>query len=164
LNVEQATSADLEQILSWLEREYREHGEGFWDNEGVIRSSLESEDLWVVRENGEAVALQVGRYPEIVSVRKDKQNQGFGTALFEASLARALSDNVNMLSGVCSPRSSFPFWQRRGFERYGSMSDAADPQVRLVLHRELDVPKDLPRAEVTVPPPGRSAVFPPPCS
>ncbi len=152
MEVAKATSADLADILGWLEREYGEDGgEGFWCNREIIRRSLEQGDLWVIRDGGEAVAFQVGDYSAaIANVRKDKQGQGFGTALFESSLARAMRDDVNVLAGECSPRTSLPFWQRHGFERYGDMSEWGIITVRRVLQRDFDLPVGLPRIEVTI--------------
>src|SRR3546814_7002481 len=94
----------------------------FWCNRRIIENALEHGDLWVIRRGVEAVAVQVGDYAaDIVSVRKDCRRQGLGDALFAASLQRAMNDNVNVLSIECSPRSSWTFWQRHGFERYGDL-------------------------------------------
>jgi len=152
MKVEIASPADLFGILEWLEREHQHDGRrGFWCNRNVIRGSLESEDLWVIRNRGEAVAFQVGNYSAtIVNVRKDKQRQGFGAALFEATLARAIRDDVNVLSGECAPRSSLPFWQKHKFARYGDLSEFGKITVRRVLQREFVVPAKLPRVEVNV--------------
>src|SRR5689334_16641279 len=120
MSVVKATKRDLTAILTWLKREYEEtDGEGFWCNREIIKRSQAEGDLWVIRRDGAPVAFQVGNYAaDIACVRGDVQRQGLGTELFEASLARARRDNVNVLSGQCSPTSSFPFWQRLGFERY----------------------------------------------
>ena len=149
--VVQAATVDLSSILGWLEREYQEDGEGFWCNRRVIAESLDNGDLWVIREHGDAVAFQVGDYgTDIVCVRKDRQCYGYGTALFNCSLVRAIEDNVNVLHGECSPPNSLPFWQKMGFEQYGDLSLGAPVNVRRVLHREHDIPSDLPKMEVSV--------------
>lgn len=150
--VEPATRADLASIFGWLKSEYREdRGRGFWSNRKVIQRSLKSGDLFVIRDQGEAVAFQVGKYSAaIVNVRKDRQREGYGSALFKASLARALRDDVNVLSGECAPESSLPFWMKHEFERYGDLSEFGKITVRRVLHRRFIVPSELPRAEVTI--------------
>lgn len=146
-----ATDADLSVILGWLEREYSEDREGFWCNRSVISQSLENGDLWVIRDRGVAVAFQVGDYgTDIVSVRKDLRRHGYGSALFKFSLAHAFENNVNILRGECSPRSSLPFWLKMGFEQYGSLSLGAPVNVRRVLHREHEISSDLPKMEVSV--------------
>lgn len=152
MDVQKATSEDLATVLGWLEREYAEDdGEGFWCNRSMIERALENGDLWVIRRDSEAVAFQVGDYAaDIVSVRKEHRRQGLGDALFEASLDRAAEDNVNVLSIECMPRSSWPFWRRHGFERYGDMSEWGKITARRVLLRSFDIPPELPSADVTI--------------
>lgn len=153
MEVARATAEDLRAILAWLEREYIEDGEevGFWNNRRIIDQALEEEELWVIRDQGEAVAYQVGNYAaDIANVRKDRQRQGYGSALFEAALARAYADNVNVMKGECSPRTSLPFWEQHGFERYGDMTDSGQLTVRRILSRRHDVPAHLPRVVVTI--------------
>lgn len=145
-----ATSDDLGVVLGWLEREYREDGEGFWCNRRIIERALDV-DLWVIRRDGEAVAFQVGDYAaDIVSVRKPYRRQGLGDALFAASLERATRDNVNVLSIECMPRTSWSFWQRHGFERYGDLSEWGKITARRVLGRAFDLPRDLQSVDVEV--------------
>ena len=149
--IKRATKCDLIDVFSWLEREYLEDGEGFWSNREIIKRSFEDGNLWVIREGGKVVAFQVGDYAtEILCVKKDQQYRGFGTALFETSLARAIKDNLNVLAGECSPPSSLPFWQKQGFERYHDPTGNGRITVRKVLQREHDVPARLPKVEVAI--------------
>ncbi|MFB0872671.1 GNAT family N-acetyltransferase [Sphingobium sp. sgz301303] len=151
MEVVKATPADLAAVLTWLKREYEEDGEGFWCNRRIIESALEHGDLWVIRCDDEPVAVQVGDYaPDIVSVRKDCRRQGLGDALFAASLQRAMDDNVNVLSIECSPRSSWTFWQRHGFERFGDLREWGTITARRILSRSFDLPADLPTADVVI--------------
>lgn len=151
-DVTKATSEDLAFILQWLEREYREDdGNGFWCNRRIISCSLDEDALWVIRRNGEAVAIQVGDYSaDIVSVRKDHRNSGLGKALFDASLERAWLDNVNVLRVECKPESSFGFWKRMGFAQYGSCGQFDDIFVRHVIERRFDLPPERPKANVVI--------------
>ena len=150
--VVKANTADLVTVLAWLEQEYAEDdGEGFWCNRAVISRAQDDGDLWVIRRDGEAIAFQVGDYaPDIVSVRKEHRRQGLGGALFAASLARAQADNVNVLSIECIPRSSWPFWRRHGFERYGDLSEWGRITARRVLARTFDIPEGLLVAKVAI--------------
>ncbi len=152
MDVQKATVNDLATVLGWLEREYAEDDvEGFWCNRSMIERALEDGDLWVIRRDSEAVAFQVGDYAaDIVSVRKEHRRQGLGDALFAAALERAVEDNVNVLSIECMPRSSWPFWRRHGFERYGDMSEWGKITARRVLTRSFDIPSDLPSADVAI--------------
>ncbi|WP_293977425.1 GNAT family N-acetyltransferase [Sphingomonas sp.] len=151
MDVLKATPADLTAVLAWLEQEYADDGEGFWCNRGIIEHALEYGDLWVIRRGGEPVAVQVGDYAaDIVSVRKDCRRQGLGDALFAASLQRAIDDNVNVLSIECSPRSSWTFWERHGFERFGDLSEWGTITARRILERSFDLPSGLPLADVRI--------------
>src|SRR3546814_20935793 len=73
----------------------------------------------------------------------DCRRQGLGDALFAASLQRAMNDNVNVLSIECSPRSSWTFWQRHGFERYGDLSEWGKITARRILRRSFGLPANL---------------------
>lgn len=151
MEVVKATPGDLAAVLTWLAREYEEDGEGFWCNRGIIERALEYGDLWVIRRGDEPIAVQVGDYAaDIVSVSKDCRRQGLGDALFAASLQRAMDDNVNVLSIECSPRSSWTFWQRHGFERFGDLSEWGAITARRILPRSFDLPADLPTADVVI--------------
>src|SRR3546814_688279 len=151
MDVVKATPTDLAAVLAWLEREYAEDGEGFWCNRRIIENALEHGDLWVIRRGVEAVAVQVGDYAaDIVSVRKDCRRQGLGDALFAASLQRAMNDNVNVLSIESSPRSSWTFWQRHGFERYGDLSEWGKITARRILRRSFGLPANLLTADIVI--------------
>ncbi len=139
--VVEATPEDISCILAWLKREYDEDGEGFWCNHNLISDSLDRPgDIWVIRRNGEAVAFQLGRYSAaILSVRKDHRKMGLGAALVQASVERALSDDVNALSVQCQPKESLGFWERMGFVRYGDLEPYADVKARRILPRTFDL-------------------------
>ena len=142
------TKADLDQVLGWLEREYEEDGEGFWCNRNLLPKGLDDEDFYVIRHAGEAIAFQLGHYsPDIANVRKDKQGQGFGTALLNAAIARARRDNVNILDVECAPRTSLTFWEKHGFERY---MDGPRIKARRTLQREAELPSELPRVPIRI--------------
>lgn len=152
MKVEKATRADLADILGWLELEFHRDGrQGFWCNRGIIQRAIEDEILWVIRDNGQAVAFQVGEHSaDIANVRKDKQRQGYGSALLDASLARAMRDDVNLLRVECYPHTSLASWEKHGFQRYGNLSSGGNVKARRVIGREFDIPAGLPRAELTV--------------
>ena len=143
--VERANKTDLAFILAWLEEEFDpEEGVGFYGNRRIIEQSLEWETLWVVRTKGKAVAFQVGNYSaDIVVVHKEFQRQGLGSKLFDASLARAFRDNVNLLDGECNPRSSFEYWKSKGFEPIADpIPESGGIPVRKVLDRHYELPEE----------------------
>jgi GNAT superfamily N-acetyltransferase len=145
VEVVKATQADLDYILGWLEREHKEEGGGFWCNKRLIISALETDELTVIREDGKAVAFQVGnRAPEITSVRKDRQGQGYGTALFKAGLRRAIDEGLNVLNITCAPASSWAFWRRFGFEAIGPVHAWGEVKARRILERRHELPEGEP--------------------
>lgn len=142
-DVVEAIPEDVTCILAWLKREYDEDdGEGFWCNHNVISGTLDKPgDLWVIRRNREAVAFQVGKYKaSILSVRKDNRKAGMGKALVQASIERAMRDDVNALSVQCRPEESFGFWERMGFVRYGNLESCSYVKARRILTRTYDLP------------------------
>jgi len=142
VEVVKATQADLDYILGWLESEYKEDGAGFWCNKRLIISALETDELTVVRQGQDAVGFQVGNHaPEITSIRKDCRGKGYGTALLEAGLVRALDDNVNVLSITCAPASSWSFWQRFGFEAVSPVREWGEVKARRIVERRHDLPE-----------------------
>lgn len=150
-DVAKATANDRDFILRWLQSEHREDGFGFWSNRHIVEEAHDEDELWVVRDEGDAVAFQVGNHAAVItSVRKDRRGGGFGTALFEAALERAIRDGVNVLEAQCSPESSLGFWQRMGFERYDDRRRPNEVRVRRVLAKTFELPPGLPRVEVTV--------------
>ena len=119
----------------------------------ITQSLHENGNFLVIREDGEAVAFQVRQHDYmtgILCVRKDRQRQGYGTALASFSVTRAYKNNVNVLYRECTPPSSLPFWEKMGFERYSDPISISSITVRRVLHRKHDIPADLPRVGVTV--------------
>ncbi|QPQ54373.1 hypothetical protein IC614_08405 [Allosphingosinicella flava] len=150
MEVVKATSADLDCILGWLEREHQEDGYGFWSNRRLIIQALEYDELTVIREEGDAVAFQVGKHaPDITSIRKDRRGKGHGTALFEAGLRRAIKENVNVLNITCAPATSWTFWRRFGFEALGPVREWGEVKARRVLERRHELPHGTP-ADVEV--------------
>lgn len=146
-----ATADDLAVILRWLEAEYEADHQGFWDNRNIVAEALDEGRLHVIRRNGEAVAYQVGHHsPVIANVRKEYQHQGYGTALFEASLDRAYRDDIKVLSGECAPVTSLEFWRKRGFEQYEDPYQRGKVLVRRLIHRSYTLPEGTPRVRVVV--------------
>lgn len=146
MTVEQSKDEDLEYILHWLKAQWDDDGScsGFWGNRNIIRKAHEeTSEMWVVREDGKAIAFQVGRYsPDITCVKDTHQRKGYGTALFQAGLERAHADNVTMLSGECSPAASLPFWIKMGFKQIGDGSGYGQGiPVEMYLERRLKLPE-----------------------
>lgn len=161
MTVEQSTDEDLEYILHWLKAQWDDDGgcSGFWGNRNIIRKAHEeTSEMWVVREDGKAVAFQVGRYsPDITCVKDTHQRKGYGTALFRAGLERAHADNVTMLSGECSPAASLPFWVKMGFKQTKvNQGYGQGIPVEMWLPRNLPLPKDDDAKDVDV----ELAIFP----
>lgn len=145
MEVVQATQADLDCILGWLEREHEEDGQGFWVNKRLIIEALESAELTVIRDGGAAVAFQVGKHaPDISSVRKDRRGRGYGSALFETGLRRAINDDVNVLNITCAPATSWTFWRRFGFEPTSPVQEWGEVKARRILEREYELPEGAP--------------------
>lgn len=141
MEVVKATQEDLEYIFGWLENEHNQDGFGFWCNRRLISEAFYNDELSVIREGQHAVGFQVGNHaPDITSIRKDCRGKGYGTALFEAGLARAFDENVNVLNITCAPASSWSFWQRFGFKAIGPVRESWEVKARRILERRYELP------------------------
>jgi GNAT superfamily N-acetyltransferase len=149
MNVELATSNDLAGIWRWLEDEYNKAGKvGFWGNRRLIEKSLEVQELFVVKHNGDAVAFQMGLYLDgIICVREEFQKKGIGKELLDATIQRAFRNNVNVLRGECSPVSSLSYWKKHGFTQ---LTNEPRVEVQRILERQLDLSTGFPEVLVEI--------------
>jgi GNAT superfamily N-acetyltransferase len=149
--VQQATRSDFECVLKWLKSEYEAEDHGFWSNRIELERALACDEFWVVREAGFAIAFQVGRYsPRYLNVRHDHQGKGLGSALVAAMIQRARNDDANVLIGECEPRSSYKFWQKHGFQRYGHLQYLDPISIYRILVFSNPVPVGMPQATVNI--------------
>lgn len=151
--VSKAKKEDLHCILAWLKCEYDEDGgSGFWCNRGVIEKSFrEDHDLWVIRQDGKAVAFQVGKYAAVIlAVRKDHRKQGMAASLIEASVRRARADNVTALSVQCAPEESLEFWKHMGFKEYSDPRRPGLLLARRTLPQTFELPLSAPKIKVVI--------------
>src|SRR5215218_4647638 len=91
-----ADEADLAAIDEWLRKERDETGDGFYCNWGIIVSSFEERELYVLRTDGYPVAFL--------------SDQG-ATHMIALSREHGLS----VIEIDCAPSTSVPFWRRMGF-------------------------------------------------
>lgn len=153
MNVVKANVDDLKEIVRWLKLEYdQDDGEGFWSHRNTIGKAQEEGSLWAIHVDQRPVAFQVGNYSaDLACVQKKYQRRGLGTELFKASVARANKDNVTVLTGECSPPTSWPFWKAVGFKLVSGASDLefeGFADVYRVNHRSFVVPEGTPKVRV----------------
>ncbi len=144
LDITLATEDDIDQILPLLEEEYdADEGVGFYGNRNMIARGA-GEDLWVARQDGQLAGFLLGKHsPDILWIVPAYRGRNIGTALFATSLQRAFDDNVNAMDIECTPPTSYGFWAKQGFIRYGP-SEPWDPiHARRVLDRALTMPDGL---------------------
>lgn len=152
MKVETGTQADLDEVLRWLKDEYDETGSSFWVNRGAITQSLEYDSFFVIREGGDAVAFQMGRYsPSIVAVQPDRRGRGYGRAFAEWTIEDARTNGVCVLAIECQPPTSIPFWKRMGFQmvKETEATEWVGGDARLVINKEFDLPKG-PKVDVMI--------------
>lgn len=138
------TDAHLNEILSWLEIEHSQDGEGFWSNRNIIASAAAEGEMAVVLDGPTPVGFSVGKYGmDIVSVKKEYRGRGAGSLLFNHNLKAARADGVPALRAECSPHSSLQFWLKHGFEHYAnSRGMYVNPLVRCRLEYKLELPRE----------------------
>lgn len=151
LDITLATDDDVDQILPLLKEEYdADDGFGFYGNRNMIRRSV-GEDLWVARYDGQLAGFLLGKYaPDILWIVPAYRGRQVGTALFATSLQRAFDDNVNAMDIECTPPTSYGFWAKQGFERYGPSEPWDTIYARRVSGRTLSMPGGLEPIPVSV--------------
>lgn len=147
-----ATPADLLSLFAWVEEEWTEDGEGFWRARNTMRNAFEvHNDLWICRVNGDAAGYQIGDHAAAyLAVRKHDRRRGIGTVLVEASVARALRDDLNVLEVQCEPTTSLKFWQSLDFEQFHNPARPGEVHVRRFLQRAWPLPPGEPVVQVGV--------------
>src|SRR3546814_12543260 len=87
IEIGESTADDLKFILSWLEAEEDDTSNGFWCNRGIVEDSHAEGGMLVLREDGVAVAFQLGALvrPGIIEVRPDCRGRGYGRKIGRAS-------------------------------------------------------------------------------
>ena len=118
-SIVKANAADLAYIETWLSDEYDRNHEGFFYSLDLIHAGLLRGELYVSREDGAAVAFQLGRFkPDIICVREEHRRRGHGSKLFTALKKRAERNNIYCFAGECRPEVSLGFWKKLGFRQW----------------------------------------------
>lgn len=143
-----STDDDMKFILGWLKAEEDEVGVGFWCNRNIVEECHDEGGLLVLREDGKAVAFQLGMLlrPGIMEVRLDCRGKGYGRMLVERRIHEAKEKDWCLLHIECTPFTSRPFWERMGF----TVEPLPGNQAYMVLARKFDLPAGLPRVQVRI--------------
>ncbi len=112
-----ATSADLAATMIWLKADYTATNEGFWVNRHKIERAFDEGRLSVLDVAGDVVGLldDTAPGPEIVEIRRDVRNRGYGRILAEYAVQAAFNRGNSVVETECAPATSVPFWRRMGF-------------------------------------------------
>lgn len=148
IEVGTSTDADLSFILAWLKTEDAETGEGFWCNRRIVEAHHAEGDLLILREDGKAVAFQLGALvqPGIMEVRPDCRGRGYGRMLAERRLKEAWEKDLCLLHIECTPITSRPFWERMGF----TVDPLSGNDAFMVLSKRVDLDSSLPQVQVKI--------------
>src|SRR3546814_3809239 len=89
IEIGESTADDLKFILSWLEAEEDDTSNGFWCNRGIVEDSHAEGGMLVLREDGVAVAFQLGALvrPGIMEVRRSEEHTSELPSLMRLSYA-----------------------------------------------------------------------------
>ena len=112
-----ADEADLAAIDEWLRKERDETGDGFYCNWGIIVSSFEERELYVLRTDGYPVAFlsDQGTTHNIAEVHPEHRGKGYGKRLATHMIALSREHGLSVIEIDCAPSTSVPFWRRMGF-------------------------------------------------
>jgi GNAT superfamily N-acetyltransferase len=112
-----ADEADLAAIDEWLRKERDETGDGFYCNWGIIVSSFEERELYVLRTDGYPVAFlsDQGATHNIAEVHPEHRGKGYGKRLATHMIALSREHGLSVIEIDCAPSTSVPFWRRMGF-------------------------------------------------
>lgn len=150
-NICNATEADLETVLDWLKREYEEDCEGFWANRNIITDAQLDGELYILKDEGEPVALYVGNDDSmfILSVKKDCRGRGYGKELAEFAIQNVRSAGACVVEIKCEPITSIPFWKKMGFRLFAP-HDSNCNQAYLIFEKSYELSPEAKKEKVTV--------------
>ncbi len=98
------------------------NGLGFYNNRSIIEDGQRDGSLYVVDASGEAgpVGFHLGEpgHPDILVVRQDLRRRGHGKVLTDHFLQLAAEADVCLIDIICSPPTSIPYWESKGFHLY----------------------------------------------
>jgi GNAT superfamily N-acetyltransferase len=111
-----ASTTDLDQLLSWLETDYLEFGEGFWHQRRMVCQAVAEGDLYVAAHRGKIIGFQLGETQiDLIQVRRRHQSKGVGALLVDSVLLRAAEAGKSYcFAGVLDEG----FWLKQGFMEF----------------------------------------------
>lgn len=115
------TQSDLDYIESWLQKEYRTYGEGFYSNWHLILESLNKKQLAVFKVDNKAIGFlswydgKIQRNIEIMVLQPKFRKRGFGRIFFQEFEEFSRNQGFSVLLLYCSPEESQFFWKKVGF-------------------------------------------------
>ncbi|MER9336630.1 GNAT family N-acetyltransferase [Mesorhizobium sp. M0293] len=145
--IRKASEDDFQKIMDWLRAEREETGEGFYCNRSVIEDAHADGEMIALIENDMPVAfIAYGLIRNgILEVRPDRRDLGYGKALAEDALQRAIDDDRRCILDIeCAPWASIPFWEKIGFRIY------SQNYAYMLLPKILKLPERGTEADVTI--------------
>lgn len=111
-----ARQTDLPELLSWLEADQTEHGDGFWPNRATISDGVEEGDLFLATHCGKVVGFQLGETKvDLIQVQWRYRQKGIGSLLVKHLLLRAERADQNLcFAGALDE----DFWLKQGFSEF----------------------------------------------
>lgn len=134
-HVHLATPEDMLELGGWLysndsifEYNFPEIQDEFQNNRVLV--------LTVTKNNIPEIvgfcSMNLDYSPHFFEIQDEFKGLGFGKQLFKAVMDMALSSNISEMTIQCSPRESYSFWSRQGFEKI------SDDGINLMAYRKLE--------------------------
>lgn len=118
ITIKAPTVNEFTDVNNFLETEYRQDGNGFYSNIGMILKGYEADKVRVaVNPEGDVLGFSLatpGEGADIISVRKNLRNKGVGTELAQDLEARAYQQRTPALL-IQTVNESEGFWEKMGF-------------------------------------------------
>jgi GNAT superfamily N-acetyltransferase len=133
VGIVQCTDQYRKEVLDWLREEWNDYGEGFWANHSVIEEYHLADMVVAIDDDGAPIAFAAVTEEgiDLFSVRDTHEGKGVGTKLAHFTIQLLWDRGLQAVTLLCSPKKSYGFWQKMGFDKVDPTADVNDFNILL---------------------------------
>lgn len=117
---------DIEEILNWIKDDLKPNGDGFYNNENIIKSSFEKGELIVFKQEKKNIGLAIWTNRvdgllvdiDIFVIHPAYRRQGLGGFYYNEILELFRNKGIKIIKLFCAPSESESFWRKMGLIKF----------------------------------------------